>query len=124
MEITDKQEIFNQLKSALAVYADRMQPQSANDRYELYTGKPVDILGRHFPTVYFAAVKINKGFVGFYYMPIYMNPALVADLPDRLKPLLKGKTCFHIKKLDEPLLQDITELLTRGFAAYQAKSWI
>jgi hypothetical protein len=34
--------------------------------------------------------RIQKGYVGFYFMPIYVNPALRSKLAPSLKKLLKS----------------------------------
>jgi len=38
--------------------------------------------------------------------------------------LLKGKSCFHIKKLTPELLQQIAEALDQGYRLYQARGWV
>ncbi len=79
-----------------------------------YGGKPVDLQ--------MAATILQKDFVGFYLMCIYMNDAMKKLSPALLK-LLKGKTCFHVKKLDDGLRKDIAAALELGEKAYRERGW-
>jgi hypothetical protein len=81
-----------------------------------YGGRPVDLQ--------MAAVILQKDYVGFYVMAIYMNPAAKKELRPEFLKLLKGKTCFHIKKFDEELKKDINAALQLGTAAYRQRGWL
>jgi len=81
-----------------------------------YGGKPVP--------VQLAAVILQKGYVGFYLMCTYMNDDAKKKLPPNLLNLLHGKTCFHIKKLDDALRSDIEAELQIGTQAYKARRWL
>ena len=80
-----------------------------------YGGKPVSIQ--------LAAVILQKGYVGLYVMCIYGSEAAKNRLPN-LKKLLKGKACFHLKKLDEVLKQEVEEALVIGTEAYKKRTWV
>ncbi len=81
-----------------------------------YGGKPVP--------VQLAAVILQKGYVGLYLMCIYMNDAAKKKLPPNLMKLLQGKTCFHVKKLDDGLREDIEAALELGTKAYKERGWL
>lgn len=81
-----------------------------------YGGKPVHLE--------VASIILQKGFVGFYFMPIYINPELKSKVPPVLLKLLKGKTCFHIQKLDPELLASIQATLDEGAKCYKARGWL
>ena len=81
-----------------------------------YGGKPVDLQ--------MAAVILQKGYVGFYLMCIYMNDATKKKLSPTLLKLLKGKTCFHVKTLDEGLRKDIQAALGLGTKVYRERGWL
>ena len=61
---------------------------------------------------------------GFYFMPVYAEADLKAVFAPELLKLLKGKSCFHIKKLDPALLDQIKSALQVGYEAYQARGWV
>jgi hypothetical protein len=81
-----------------------------------YGGKPVP--------VQLAAVILQKGYVGLYLMCIYMNDEAKKKLPPNLMKLLQGKTCFHVKKLDDGLRKDIEAALELGTKAYKDRGWL
>jgi len=76
-----------------------------------YGGKPVDLQ--------MAAVIL--GYVGFYLMCIYMNEGTKKKLSPALLKLLKGKTCFHVKTLDDGLRKDIQVALGLGTKVYRER---
>jgi hypothetical protein len=80
-----------------------------------YGGKPVPIQ--------LAAVILQKGYVGLYVMCIYTNPAAKDKLPN-LKKLLNGKSCFHVKMLDEVLKREVEEALELAAAEYKKRGWV
>jgi hypothetical protein len=71
-----------------------------------------------------AAVILQKDFVGFYLHYIYMNDELKKQVSPSLLKLLKGKTCFHVKELDDGLRKDITAALELGTKVYRARGWM
>jgi hypothetical protein len=81
-----------------------------------YGGKPVDLQ--------MAAAILQKGYVGFYLMCIYMNDATKKKLSPALLKLLKGKTCFHVKALDDGLRKDIEAALEVGTKVYRGRGWL
>ncbi len=83
---------------------------------DAYGGKPVDLA--------MASAILQKDFVGFYLMCIYTNEAIKKKLSPALLKLLKGKTCFHINKLDDNLRKDIETALRLGTKAYHDRGWV
>lgn len=119
------QTIYNEIKPLLTAYVPPMViTTDYGSRLELYTDKPVEIAGRKRPNLYFAAIIIQSKYVGFYFMPVYTDVE-IKDVfePDLLK-LLKGKSCFHIKKSSPELLDHIRKALKIGFEKYQQNGWI
>jgi len=125
---TDFVEIFQTIRASLQPYAVMGFDNRVNSEqeYDLWSNKNVVIEGKKRNEVFFASVLIHKGHVGFYFMPVYEqqkpDPKLQFD-PGLLK-LLKGKSCFHIKKLDAELLSKIEDALAEGFRIYKEKSWV
>jgi hypothetical protein len=81
-----------------------------------YGGKPVDLQ--------MAGVILQKGYVGFYLMCIYMNDAVKKRLSPALLKLLKGKTCFQVRELNDSLRNDIEAALEIGTKAYRDRGWV
>ena len=81
-----------------------------------YGGKPVSVpLG---------AVILQKGYVGLYLMCVHMNKEAEKKISPNLMGLLKGKSCFHVKKLDDGLRADIEAALVLGTKAYKERGWL
>jgi hypothetical protein len=118
-------EVFDEIKPLLATYQPPLLAiADYESRYELYTGKAVVIDGRPKPTLAFAALIIQNGYVGFYFMPIYTNVEILSLINPELLKLRKGKSCFHIKKTSTELLNHIKEALRLGFEKYRLYGWV
>ena len=123
--ITDIKQIFSSLKVLLESYRPPLAAKVEDDkRFDLVSIKDVVIEGRKRKEVYFASIIIQKDYVGFYYMPVYSDPEMKAIFHPELLSLLKGKSCFHIKRLDDPLREQIRVALKDGFTLYKTRGWV
>jgi hypothetical protein len=71
-----------------------------------------------------AAVILQKGYVGFYFMCVYGNNEAKKTLSPNLMKLLKGKSCFHVKASDEGLRKDIDAALEFGTKVFKERGWL
>jgi hypothetical protein len=118
-------DIFNRIKDLLKKYEGPLTPKiDLDSKYDLWSVKDVVIEGRKKKEVYFAGLIIQSNYVGFYYMPVYTDNDIRNVFGNELLKLLKGKSCFHIKKLDEKLEMQIVESLEAGYLLYKEKGWI
>ena len=118
-------EVFEALKGVLEPYVQRGLTVTADDEtsYELVSMRPVEIEGRKMDRMYFVGIRNGKTAAVLHYFPIYCVD-LAPKLDPALRKLLKGKTCFNFKKIDEPLLQAVREALDIGFDAFREKGWL
>ena len=118
-------EIFGRLRTILKKHEDPLRPKfDLEGRYDLWSFKDVEIAGRKRKEVNFASLIVQSRWVGFYYMPVYTDASLKEFFPERLLKLLKGKSCFRIRELDEELERQIDDVLERGYRLYQQRGWI
>lgn len=117
--------IFNSLKEILIKYENPLVAKfNLEGRYELYSLKDLIIEGRKKKEVFFAGLIIQKSYVGFYYMPVYIDTELKAMFKPELLKLLKGKSCFHIKSVDSEIETQIVEALDKGYMMYKERGWL
>lgn len=119
-------EIYKRLKVILKKYENPFVSKiDLDSKYDLWSIKDVIIDGRKKKEVWFAGLIIQSSYVGFYFMPIYTESEKMKSIfaPELLK-LLKGKSCFHIKKLDEELEKQIEDALQKGYTLYVEKGWV
>jgi hypothetical protein len=81
-----------------------------------YGGKPTSIA--------VASLILQKGYVGFYYMPVYMETGLKQKLSPALMQLLKGKSCFYVKTLTPELRAGIQSALILGTKCFRERGWL
>ena len=118
-------DIFGRLRAILKKYEDPLRPKfDLEGKYDLWSFKEVEIAGRKRREVFFASIIIQSRYVGLYFMPVYAEESLKEFFPERLLKLLKGKSCFHVKELDEELEQQISDALERGYRLYMERGWI
>lgn len=117
--------VFKKLKSILKEYESQLTVRADFDsRYELWSEKDVIIGGEKRKEVFFTALIIQSSYVGFYFMPVYTNRDLKKVFGPELLATLKGKSCFHIKKVVAILLRQIKSALKKGFSEYKKNGWI
>ncbi|MGI8950011.1 MAG: hypothetical protein ACR2FN_00355 [Chitinophagaceae bacterium] len=90
----------------------------------IWSEKNVEVNGRKYDRLSFVSAMIQKGFVGFYFMPVYINPKLKEKISAELLKCLKGNNCFHIKKNDAIIMQQIKQALDLGLKYYEENGWI
>jgi len=96
----------------------------SDGKVALVSKKPVEILGRKKDELWFASALVQKGYVGFYYMPVYGDPSIKKLIKPELLKCLKGKACFYIKKADEEIFSQIKEALAIGYKEWHQRGWI
>src|SRR6478736_7272493 len=118
--------IFEEIKKMLTPYEKgTMKLFGGSDgKVALVSKKPVEILGRKRDELWFASALVHKGYVGFYYMPVYANPSIKKLIKPELLKCLKGKSCFHIKKFDQEIFSQIKEALAIGHKEWSHRGWI
>src|SRR5271154_6774537 len=123
--------IFVTLQGLLEKHAPPFKPAIATmdgrRDYHLMVPQTVVIQGSYGnkPTeIAMASLVLQKDFVGFYFMPIYLNPELKKRVPPTLLKLLKGKTCYHVKSIDDQLLIDVQAALDLGRKSFKDRDWI
>lgn len=67
---------------------------------------------------YFGSVVLKPKDVRLYFFPIYTHVDHF-KLSDNLNKMLKGKSCFHLKNVDQDLLNEIDEMIQKGVKLYQ-----
>jgi hypothetical protein len=127
----DLEAIYGALEKLLSSFAPPLEVFSRKIRNKrdmaLRVPKPV-VIGKAYGgrpvQVDLAALILQKAYVGFYFMPAYVDPVLRKKLAPALMKLLKGKTCFHVKQLDAAQLANIKFALEAGVNCYKEKGWL
>ncbi|MBI4732214.1 MAG: DUF1801 domain-containing protein [Chloroflexi bacterium] len=122
--MSDLRQIFDSLKPLLEKYRPPLGSKTENECYfDLWSFKDLVIEGRKRKEVFFAGLIIQKDYVGFYYMPVYVDAEVKQFFSPQFLKFLKGKSCFHIRTLTPDLLAEIDRALQAGFALYQERGW-
>jgi hypothetical protein len=118
--------IFKKLVALMEPFAKgSLQKAGGKDgQVSLISKKPQEIAAKQVDETWFCGALVQKGYVGFYFMPAYVTPEIKAELAPGLLKCLKGKSCFHIRKIDEQLSAEIDDALKKGYALYRKKGWI
>tara|TARA_A100001015_G_scaffold321003_1_gene449576 strand:+ start:1895 stop:2260 length:366 start_codon:yes stop_codon:yes gene_type:complete len=89
-----------------------------------FTGKIPAMQGKQkVDGFYFASIVEKPKDVRFYFFPIYTH-AGEFELSEELQKQLKGKSCFHLKKISEETLTEISRLIDKGIALYKKDNLI
>ena len=127
-ETADLDEIFDRLEASLSRYAPPLAARTGGVTgkrdCQLWSEKAVEVAGRKRDEVFFAGLILQKGYVGFYFMPVYTHSEQTAVFAPELLALLKGKSCFHVKRLDDDLVGHVDAALATGFDLYRDRGWV
>jgi hypothetical protein len=120
-----KEAVFQQLADLVReTVPDEMAIHEEPGQLHVRTPQPVTVNGKE-KEMDLLSVIIQKRHIGFYFMPVYINPEMKATLPDDMNTMLKGKSCFHVKKELSPEKADkFVNLIQQGVALYREKAWI
>jgi hypothetical protein len=125
---TDLEEVFDRLQGVLTEHSPPFTARTGGVKdkrdYQLWSEKDLVIDGRPRKEVYFAGLIAQKSYVGLYYMPVYAEPERKKLFAPELLNLLKGKSCFHVKRLDDELLAQIRDALGAGRRLYEERGWV
>ncbi len=114
------EEIFEQLKEILSAYSPALVIRVDNETDFEVAGTREVLQGRKMVQGhYFASLVVKPKDVRLYYFPIYTHPEAFEDISAELRKCLKGKSCFHIKKLPSELKQQIQHMVEKGVHVYQ-----
>lgn len=69
--------------------------------------------------IYFCSIVPKPKDVRFYFFPIYTHADAFANISETMRKFLKGKSCFHVKYLDEAVEADLKEMIALGIELYQ-----
>ena len=109
-------EVFKRLRAILKPYESQLtlvgnQPERyyLNGHYSQNYKKDL----------FFGSTLIQKNYVSFYLMPVYMYPDLLESLSPTLKKRMQGKSCFNFKNVDENLIAELETLTKLGFERFK-----
>lgn len=120
-------EIFEAIKKMMQPYDKKRNlvlHTQTGGQANLVSHKPVEIAGRKRNELWFVSALVQKGYVGFYYTPVYMQGELKKHFSEDFIKSLKGKACFHIKKNDPVIMADIKKAIRVGYETFIERGWI
>ena len=121
----ERLKIFHKLKNILLDYVPPMLVVADDaGKFELVTNKEITVRGAIRKNLCFASLIVQSSYVGLYLMHVYARPENIKQLGPELRKALKGKSCFHIPKLDENLCAQIRSALDHGLICYQKMGFI
>jgi hypothetical protein len=119
--------IYNKLKESLEKLSPPMvvKTDATPNAYEIIGNKPVPYGydKKIAPGMFFAWIAHRKDSVAFYFFPVYMNAKLI-ELAPGLQKFMKGKTCFHFKKVEQVNVKELDALLNAGLDAWKQAGYM
>jgi hypothetical protein len=112
---------FAGLRKILATYAPTCVV--VHDQPDYYHLDTRFINPRNRQAVMLGAVRTQKHYVSFHFMPIYFNPPLMASLSPALKKRMQGKACFNFTAPDTVLFAELERVTQRGIADFKKLGW-
>lgn len=104
--------VFEKLKNMIKPYAKKLTVKT--DKPDLYY-LDATYSEKWKKEIFFASAQIKKNYVSFYLMPVYMYPDLLKNISPELKKHMQGKSCFNFKKVEPEVLDELNQLVKKGF---------
>ena len=121
----EPQEIFSTLKEMLMQQVPPLKVRTdASENFEVAGTKEVMQGKQKVDGIFFASLVPKPKDVRFYFFPIYTNPNEFSDVSDDVKKYLKGKSCFHIKKLTPETENELRQMVELGMQVYKREDMI
>ena len=116
MKPTDFRPVFDELKSVIKPYASHgVVKVDSRGHYALFT----PLAEKYGKELLFAAVRINKSYVSYHLMPVYVFPELLKGVSTGLRARMQGKSCFNFKALESWQVKELAQLTKRGFERFK-----
>lgn len=115
------QKVFKDLKKILVEFSGELVLVK-NDQDSFYLNTR-HIMKNKKP-LFFGAVQINKSYVSFHLMPIYVFPGLLSGISPELRHRMQGKSCFNFKSSDQVLFCELAELTATSYQRYKEANYI
>ncbi len=74
--------------------------------------------------LFFGAVQTRKRYVSYHLMPVYVNPALLDHISDKLRKRMQGKSCLNFVGVDRALFEELRQLTGAGYDFYRHERYI
>lgn len=115
------QHTFNRLKQILTPYSSELVVElDVADNYYLNT----HFVMKNKKPMYFGSVKINKKYVSYHLMPVYVFPELLKMISPTLKRRMQGKSCFNFTAIDNSLAGELEKLTQAGYQEYNKAGYL
>jgi len=108
---------FAALRAILEPHAKRLTVTvDEPGHFELASPTMTDRAGR---PLFFAAVKINKNYVSYHFLPVYANTALRNSLSPALRKRMQGKSCFNFTTVEPGQIKELAAITKKGIAGFK-----
>lgn len=111
--------VFKALKTLLKPYAPSLKTVHDEPGYYYLD---THTLGANRKPIMFAAAKIQKNYVSYYFMPVYSG--MGGAMSQGLKKRMQGKACFNFTAVDPELFSELADITRKGYDQWRAKGWV
>ena len=117
---TDFAPVFARLRDILAEYEPMLKlVHDRPDNYYLDTYT----IGSNKRSIFFGGVRIFKGYVSYYLMPVY-SPEIQQGMSPALKKRMQGKACFNFTSVDDALFDELRKVTKQAYGAWKKTKWV
>jgi len=114
------EETFETLRNILLEHIPPLRISSESSEHLTLNGNVETMQGRQkVDGIFFATIQKKEKDIRLYFFPVYTHEKAFSEMSVNLRKLLKGKSCFHIKKLDAPLKEEIQKIIMDGVREYK-----
>ena len=114
------EEIWEFLEQELIGHSPLIKERKRNPNMIEYAGTIPAMQGKQkVEGYYFSSIVKKPKDIRLYFFPIYTHSSEFQNISDGLRKQLKGKSCFHLKTLDDSLKTEVTNMISTAVKLYQ-----
>lgn len=124
------QSVFVRLREVLEKHADRFRIGRTTEAHFSLDAPPGPATLRAWGgksrnrMIPVAWVQLGKSYVSYHLMGIGGNPKLLEGCSAGLRARMQGKACFNFTKVDEKLVEELSDLTTRSLEGMRKAEYI
>ena len=107
---------FTSLRRVLEAHAKTMKVTvDEPGHYQLASPTMTDRVGR---PLFCASVQVNKNYVSYHLMPVYIDNGLRDGLSAALRKRMQGKSCFNFTTVEPAELKELAAVTRKGIRGF------
>jgi hypothetical protein len=92
-------------------------------RFAICSPGQTHTIGDNKKPIAFGGIRMGKGYVSYYLMPVY-GPQVRDGMSPALMKRMQGKACFNFTEVDPALFKELKQVTKRSYQFWRTLGWV